>query len=233
MKIIVVPRFLKALLKGSAAGTEHLDILKNLDCKFVLDIGANRGQFSLVARECFPGAVIHAVEPLEEPVKIFRSIFKDDAHITLHQCAIGSQSEVKTIHVTKDDDSSSLLPIGETQVKLFPSTREKETRKVNVYILEELIDVDIIQQPSLMKIDVQGYELEILIGCQNILEKFNFLYIETSFVELYEGQALASEVIAFLERNGFLFKGVYNSYYDENGLAIQADCLFINSTFYN
>ena len=54
------------------------------------------------------------------------------------------------------------------------------------------------------------------------------LYVECSFVELYTGQALAHEVIAWLAGRGFVLKGVYNMGYDDQGRAVQGDFLFCN-----
>ncbi len=48
--------FVRALLKGTAAGTEHGKFLQSLDCRHVVDIGANCGQFALISRKCFPDA---------------------------------------------------------------------------------------------------------------------------------------------------------------------------------
>ena len=52
-------------------------------------------------------------------------------------------------------------------------------------------------QPVFVKIDVQGYELEVLKGCDDLIEHFRYLFIECSYIELYEGQALAFEVLEF------------------------------------
>jgi hypothetical protein len=52
--------------------------------------------------------------------------------------------------------------------------------------------------------------------------------VESSFVELYRGQALAHEVCAYLNGRNFRLAGVYNVYYESAGRAIQADFLFAN-----
>jgi hypothetical protein len=59
-----------------------------------------------------------------------------------------------------------------------------------------------------------------------MLHLFDRVYAELSFVEFYEGQALADEVIDFLSQSGFAVEGVYNVQFDENGKSIQCDCLF-------
>ncbi len=226
LNIITDPLLLSALRKGAAAGTEHKTVLRNLACECVVDIGANRGQFALIASRVFPQAKILSFEPLKEPAQIFSTIFCNAPNVTLFPYAIGQAKEIATMHVTKDDDSSSLLPITKTQSAMFPGSIEKETRQVMVCPLSHLIDPAFLPTASLLKIDVQGYELNVLQGCEDILRKFSHLYIECSFVELYEGQALAHEIIAWLEARNFVLSSIHNLYYGKDGMAIQGDFLF-------
>jgi hypothetical protein len=92
--------------------------------------------------------------------------------------------------------------------------------------LREFIPAAEIGAPALLKVDVQGFELEALRGCEDLLGRFAYVYAECSFVELYAGQALADEVIAWLRERGFKLRGVHNMDYDRGGQAIQADFLF-------
>jgi len=83
-----------------------------------------------------------------------------------------------------------------------------------------------IKPPALLKLDVQGYELQALQGCLSLLASFKYIYCECSFIELYEGQVLADQVVQFLSNHKFRFIGAYNMCYDKNGIAVQADFLF-------
>ena len=96
--------------------------------------------------------------------------------------------------------------------------------------LTEFLSTGEIEQPALLKLDVQGFELKALKGCEELLHCFYWIYAECSFAELYEGQALADEVIAWLRERRFYLTGVYNMVYDGAGLAIQADFLFQRSS---
>ncbi len=225
-QIIFNPLLLFALIKGAAAGTEHRAVLERLNLDFIVDVGANRGQFALISRKIFPQATIHSFEPLEEPAQIFKRIFDNDPNVTLHTCAIGREKTTATIHVTKADDSSSLLTITEKQASMFPGATEKETRQVSVLPLSQALGTTSIPPASLLKIDVQGFELDVLQGCEDILNKFSHLYIECSFIELYAGQALAHQIIAWLEQRNFVLSDVRNLYYEKSGKAIQGDFLF-------
>lgn len=224
LQLLSQPAHWKALLKGVAASVEH-EHLSGI-CPVintVVDIGANKGQFSLEARKCFPQARIFAFEPMPAAVEIFNTVHSEDRKVTLHPVAIGAVSEVVLMHLSGRDDSSSLLPILELQDKIFPGTREVGTLQVTVEPLDKIINAADLQSPALLKLDVQGYELNALKGCERLLSKFDYVYLELSFVELYEGQALADEILRYLQERGFELGGIYNLGYDKAGQAIQGD----------
>jgi FkbM family methyltransferase len=211
-KILLDPFLFSSLLKGTAAGVEHRFVLQNLSCECVIDVGANRGQFALISRKIFPRATIHSFEPLEEPAQIFKKIFNNDPNVFFYPYAIGCEKTTATIYVTESS--------------MFPGATEKETRQVTVLPLSQALGNTSIPHASLLKIDVQGFELVVLQGSEDILKKFSHLYIECSFIELYQGQALAYQVISWLEKRNFALIGIYNPSYGKKGQAVQADFLF-------
>ena len=229
-KIFQSTYYIKALVKnGVAAGVEHAKVLghlKSSNFQTIVDIGANRGQFALVVRKHFPDAMIVSFEPLKEPAALFRRVFSSDPQVVLYEMAIGSEEKKMAIHVSRADDSSSLLPITVLQNSLFPGTAEKETRSIQVKPLDAVLSAKDFKSPALLKMDVQGFERDALEGCKSLLASFSYIYVECSFVELYAGQSLAHEVISFLSEFGFVLDGVYNLGYDKEGIAIQGDFLF-------
>lgn len=219
-------RLLKVLLRYRVlVGAEHRNVLSR-DLGTVVDIGANRGQFALAARQWAPKARVISFEPLPGPASIFRTLFSVDDRVLLHQAAIGPRPEQRTMHVSARDDSSSLLPISPVQTAMFPGTGEIATTEVRVGPLEEFVKANELRSPGMLKLDVQGFEFEALIGCESMLPHFDWVYCECSFVELYSGQALAADVIDWLSAKGFRLNGLFNAAYDVHGRAVQADFLF-------
>lgn len=208
------------------AGAEHRHVLSRA-ITTVVDIGANRGQFSLAVRRWAPKARVIAFEPLPGPASIFERVFAGDDRVSLHQVAIGPRREQGTMHVSGKDDSSSLLPISSAQAAMFPGTAEIATAEVRVGPLEEFVTTNEISAPAMLKLDVQGFEYEALIGCESMLARFAWVYCECSFIELYSGQRLACEVIDWLAQKGFELTGIYNPAYDRDGQAVQGDFLFL------
>lgn len=225
---LAIPRFRRALFRTKVlAASEHRFIF-SLPWRTVVDIGANRGQFALAARE-WSSARIIAVEPLPGPAAVLSRIFEDDPRVSVHVCAIGPDEDIRMMHVSGRDDSSSLHSIGPEQSRLFPGTAEIGLQRINMAPLDKVVAANEIESPALLKLDVQGFEYEALLGCIPLLQEFQSIYCECSFVELYLEQELAAGVVSLLSTHGFSLSGVHNPTYDEHGRCIQADMLFTRS----
>jgi len=198
----------------------------------VFDIGANRGQFSLAA-SLNSDAYIFAFEPLLNPASIYRKVFENNKKVKIFQAAIGPSVKEEMMHISTKDDSSSLFKISSLQNELFTGTHEVGLEKGSIAPLDHFISSKEISSPALLKLDVQGFELEALNGCQSLFHKFDQIYCECSFIPLYEGQKLSSEIISFLntynyELIGFIilrrhlmvlaFKLIYNLSIDQTKL---------------
>ena len=226
MRLLARPPYWRGLRLGVAAGVEHTPVMKSLAPATVVDIGANVGQFSLLMTALHPAARIVAFEPMPDAADTYRRLFAGNANVTLHQLAIAASAGEAELHVSARADSSSLLPIGEGQRTIFPGTDEAGTMQIATAPLDAVLPVADIARPALMKIDVQGYELEVLRGAAPLLDRFDHIYVEASFVPLYDGQPLQDEVAAFLGAHGFVEQGRYNMSLDADGKPVQADFLF-------
>lgn len=211
------------------AGTEHRHVI-DTNLNTIMDIGANRGQFALAALRWATKARIISFEPQKEAASIFKNVFVGNSRVLFHQTAIGPQAGETTIHITSEDDSSSLLPISPLQERFFPGTQEIRTEVVKIGRLSDYVNPEQVVPPAMLKLDVQGYELEALRGCEDLLGRFSYVYVECSFVELYSGQALVDDVIAWLRDRAWTLSGIYNMAYDRDGRSIQADFLFEKSS---
>jgi FkbM family methyltransferase len=217
------------LRHGVAPAIDHAAVLRRLPFDFVADVGANRGQFSLICRRLKPAAAIIAFEPLSEPAQIYNMLFAGDPRVRLHVCALAQQRGERTMHLSASDDSSSLLPISRAQIENFPGTQEVGVRRVAAGPLSDFVQISELGARNLLKIDVQGFELEVLKSAQTLLPQFDWVYAECSYVPLYEGQALADEIIAYLRARDFRLEGQFNPSYGKTGALLQADLLFANS----
>jgi FkbM family methyltransferase len=218
------PAFWPALVKGVMPAVEHIKALDCLHVKSVIDVGANRGQFALLVRNLFPQAEVHAFEPLESERRFFELVV--DPSVKLYPVALGAQAGQSSFYVTSRPDSSSLLRPGECQA-VANGVVHASSQTVTVAQLDNALDVSALPRPILMKLDVQGGELDALKGAMGSLPLIDSIYTEVSFVPFYDGQPLAGEITAFLEQNGFILRGVFNHWWAPGFGPGGADLLFV------
>lgn len=226
LRLFLVGSYRQAMFRGVGASIEHTTTIRRLDFGVCIDVGANVGQFSLLVRHEKPNARVISFEPLSGPSKVYKNLFSGDANVIFHQTALGVDRSNSEMHVSRSVDSSSLLPISRMQVEQFPGTEEDGRESVTVAPMTDFVAIEQLTGQTLLKIDVQGFELEVLKSAKPLLPYIKWVYVEASFCALYEGQALADEVIAWLREENFQLTGCYNVSIDKRGRAIQADFLF-------
>lgn len=191
------------LLRGVAATIEHDALPLRRDAATVLDIGANRGQFAVYALVRFASARIHCFEPLPSARETLARLAAEEPRVRVWPVALGSAPARASLHVTARDDSSSLLAPTELQTSTFPATHEAGRVEVEVRRLDDVVASIEAASPILLKLDVQGFELEVLRGATTTLQRVDEVLVEVSREELYAGQALAADLHAFLVEHGF------------------------------
>lgn len=221
--IAAEPRAWRALGLGVAATMEHGAALGRREFATVIDVGANKGQFAAFAMRTWPRAQLVCFEPLPGPRATLARVTA--GHAKLFDCALGAEDGHADIHVASRDDSSSLLEMNALQKDLFGMT-EAGALRVPVRRLDACLESIDWKAPALLKIDVQGFELQVLAGAEATLKRVDAAYIELSFVELYKGQALADDVLAVTSAHGLSLAGVFNQTEGPDGAPIQADFLF-------
>jgi FkbM family methyltransferase len=221
-----VPAYWPALARGVVPGFEHGSVFAGQEFLTVIDVGANSGQFATFARHRWPGARLICFEPLPGPRRQLEALLRGRAEV--HPVALGSEPGRAEMHVASRADSSSILPLGEAQKRLF-SMEEAQVLSVPVERLDSVVLSGEVTGPALLKIDVQGFEFEVLQGATDLLDVIDAIYVECSFMELYVGQRLAGDVIDMVKELGFAEAGSFHPYFDEAGAKVQADLLFKRS----
>jgi FkbM family methyltransferase len=216
------PRFIRAMVElRVAAATEHLWAIRFCAANTLVDVGANKGQFSLAFRAVRPKARIIAFEPLPEAADTYERLFARDELTDLQRVAISTSNGAAQFYITDRTDSSSLLRPGNDQARHHSA----KTIEVPVKRLDDCVDVSRLIRPILLKVDVQGGELGVFEGCDG-LPQFDFIYAELGFVEVYEGQPLFQEVSAYLAHRGFAIAGVFDQIVTAEYGPTQVDVLF-------
>ena len=204
--------------QGQAAGT-------------ILDVGANKGQFSAAARSLFPEAVIHSFEPLPRAAEQLRRVSSGDARWFVHEVAVTARNETATLRVNAHSQSSSLLDVGARHLKAFPTATTVDEIAVSTATLDSLLASKDLARPVLLKIDTQGTEDQVILGAERTLARVDFVLVELSFVRLYEGDSTWSHVADLLARHDFRLDRPVGLLRDPASREIlQFDGLFVRSS---
>jgi hypothetical protein len=145
--------------------------------------------------------------------------------VHLFQVGIDEALRDTKMFVTNDHHASSSILKAHKQSQIFGSEETGE-ETVRVGRLSEFLPLDRISPPCLLKIDVQGYELQVINGCREALPLVDYLYVECCYVELYARQALAHEILRRLAEFGFVLRGTFNQHCDPKEGPVIADFLF-------
>ena len=207
------------------AAVEHLEIIAYVRPKHLIDVGANKGQFALATISVVPDVKIDCFEPLAAAATTLENWAKTASpNIRVHRVALTANQGNAEFYVTSREDSSSLLHPAKAQKE--KGIAVKETVIVPTNRLENVLSTDELLRPSLLKIDVQGAELDVLTGMGKLTEVIDYIYLEISFIELYERQPLFAEIDQFLKSAGYELRGITNAYVDRVQGPGQADALY-------
>ena len=204
-------------------------ILREWGVSVVLDIGAATGLYAAELRRVGYTGRIVSFEPLSDAFAELAAAAQDDPGWDCRRLALGAEDGSAEINVSGTRDSSSFLEMGERHVRGAPGSRYVGTEMVEVARLDSIWD-DIVRpgDRAMLKLDVQGFELEALRGAERSLGDTVAVQAELSLVPVYEHGPLYQEVIAHLEARGFRLAGLEPGFEDlRTGEVLQADGTFV------
>lgn len=230
LRLLADRLYRRALRHRVAAAIEHRDVPFGQHYRTVIDVGAHHGQFALFARHRFPKARLLSFEPLAEAVRMLECTQKLVGNMSVIAAAVAARDGEAEFVVSRATDSSSLRQILPSYVDAFPGTDAVARAVVRTVALDSALGSDRLERPCLLKIDVQGGELDVLQGAERVLGTVDAVLVECSFVEFYAGQPLMAEVVTFLHERRFVLTDMSSIVRDRRGLCLQADLLFERSS---
>ena len=196
------------------------------DC--IIDVGAYKGEWSTMAASIFPDREILMIDgnPARRPDL-------DACTASLGGVTVG---EIALLGA----DAGTTVPFYEigtgSSVYRELTNLDKQVHELPLHRLDDVADsffTHIGRRPSnvLMKVDVQGYELEVLAGAPKLLDNVGALVLELSLIPYNEGAPLAHDVIRWLEERGFVTYDICDLHRREtDGALFQMDFVFVPTT---
>jgi FkbM family methyltransferase len=194
----------------------------------LVDAGAHIGDFAECALAYQPWLSVHAFEPLPEAFQTLAERFGSYPHFSANQTALGRTPGVRRFHVSRYSVASSFFELGrELQVGLYGRDfSEDRAITVQVDTLEGYCARHSLRRVRLLKLDVQGAELEVLEGTGSMLDETDYVYTEAQFGELYRGAPRFGEICRFLHGRGFELLCMVSFGLSDAGDPLECDMLF-------
>lgn len=212
----------------------HLSrLLRHLEIDLVLDVGANDGGYASSLRNLGYAAWIISFEPLAEPFARLSDIAAQDSRWDVVRTAVGDRDGEIVIHVAGNDGaSSSALPMLDAHLVAAPSAAYVADEKVPVQRLDALVGGQVEGRRCFLKLDVQGFERNVLDGAASILAGGHVLGVqaEMSLVPLYDGSMLWRETVDRMSATGYELASLMPGFTDTTtGRLLQADGVFVRT----
>ena len=181
---------------------------KNLDCKILIDVGSHKGEFLKSFLDINKIHKFYCFEPQIEVFKILKKEFKNNKKVKLHNFALGESQGKKKIYISNLTSLSTMSKFDDKSFWLkFKNLIVGDKRRSNsvLRIKQKKIDMifkNISLKKSFLKIDVEGYELNVLKGCEKKIKEIPYVLVENhTFSQYHNKFNLVNE---FLNNNNFV-----------------------------
>jgi FkbM family methyltransferase len=184
--------------------------INNLNISTILDIGANKGQFASNINKHISNADIYSFEPLAKEYNELLQLSKTNSRHRVFHTALGNTNLESVIFRNDYSPSSSLLKLGDAHLKAYPEFNKVHEETIKLARLDDFVLTSKLtfRGNIFVKIDVQGYEKQVLEGGFETIKKASLVLIEIGFDEMYESQPLFDEIYMLMKSLGFEIIGI-------------------------
>ena len=207
------------------------NLLKFYSPKNVCDVGAHDGVWSATLTEyCKTIDSIAFIEPQQKYIDILSALKFPNVKTTILKNGVSDKSDV--MEIKGGNACASFLEFDHTFDTVFTGKLDETSEHVQVETLDTIYQKNNLIQPDLVKIDVQGLELEVINGGQNIINNAKVLIVELSTLPFYSGQKSLSSIFNKLEEMNFTLIEigyVWREDYDQSKKILQFDGIFMKN----
>ena len=229
----LLPTWRMENLQAARLLRDMFDLLA-IDC--VIDVGAHNGRFYRYLRQevGFRGLVV-SFEPIPILVEELRRRAAREQDWLIEGCALGATAGSAELNVARMKVFSSFLrPLNDELSRFEGDNTVQETVACPVRtladVLPELRSLHGVRN-IFLKLDTQGFDLEVLKGAGDLLAGVPLLQTELSIIPIYAGMPRYDDVLRFLETRGFTPSGIFPVEESPFPLLIELDCILINRAY--
>ena len=198
----------------------------------IIDVGANTGQFGQTMIAAGWKRRLVSFEPLSAAhARLVETAGRNPQWHVAPRTAIGAQRGTAEINIAGNSQSSSLLPMLERHLSAAPTSSYVGTETISVATLDDALAGYAPSECYMLKMDVQGFEAEVLRGAPRTLHRTAVIYAEMSLQPLYEGEPVFTDLSRDIMALGYRCVGLQPGYTDaSNREMLQVDGVFVRNT---
>jgi FkbM family methyltransferase len=205
------------ILKHVPQGIDLFYDLRKLNPRYfpsvVFDVGANIGQTVLKWNKFFPQATYHCFEPVTSTMRLLKNNTRKLNNVTYHPFALGDKSDIKEITIFHDSRLNTL------QHNTADSKKIIRKEVIQITTVDEVCDRMAINQIDFLKIDTEGFDIEVLNGSASMLKgkRITFIQVEAGMNPFNQRHIPIYDFVDFLKPFGYILFGIYDQHLEWNG----------------
>ncbi len=185
--------------------------------ELVIDVGAHSGSWTEMAMNVWPDCSYILIDPLDDKCSLLEQKFKQES-VKVVNALLSHEEGVEVTFFVMGTGSSIYQEL---------RSAPQEVRRFRSRTLDGVMEsLEATGRSTLLKLDVQGAELDILRGAEETLALVDFLILETSCIEMNEGAPEFAEVIGFCAERNFVLHDIMDLHRAEDARLNQVDLLF-------
>ena len=193
----------------------------------IFDVGANEGQFGEFVRGLGFSGKIYSFEPVDSAFQKLQSISAADHDWIIFNFALGSGAAESYINVSEFTSFSSILTPSDYALEHWANSRVDHQQKILIKTLDQCVLDRLIPESgrTLLKMDTQGYDLEVFRGGQKVLDQVSVILSELSLIAVYNDMPSYKDSLATYEAAGFSVSGFYPITRNKDLSLNEVDCV--------
>ncbi len=220
--------------KKSPSLKSHLfNLIDQYLIDIVIDVGANHGQFGKLLRSIGYQGEILSFEPSKKSFEILSKVSSQDERWKIYPLGLGDKKTSEQINIFESSDFNSLLQPSDMGKTTFKNKLKKlHSEFIHIETLNRILTPHQLKGKRVfLKMDTQGYDLNVFKGASKYYSNIACLLTEISLQQIYQKMPNYHETLSFYESKGFAISGFYPVSLQKDSSVIEMDCFMINTKF--
>lgn len=198
----------------------------------IIDVGANEGQFGEFLRSIGFKGGIYSFEPVAAAFEKLSTVSSSDKNWFVYNFALGATSGETFINVSKYTSFSSILSPSDYALGRWSNSHVDHQEKIAIKTLDECCAEGLISESDsvFLKMDTQGYDLEVFKGAHSMLSQVRGILSELSLIAVYDGMPNYMQSLSTFEAAGFAVSGFYPITRNKDLSLNEVDCVLVNTS---